>query len=120
MKFKFATLHVKNLEESIQFYENVVGMKLARRFPGGPHTEIAFMADGPAEIELICNTEAEPVVYGECPSLGLSVEDLDQAMEHMKKQGVEIVSGPFQPNPNTRFFFIHDPDGVNLEIIEKK
>jgi len=78
------------------------------------------MADGPAEIELICNTEAEPVVYGECPSLGLSVEDLDQAMEHMKKQGVEIVSGPFQPNPNTRFFFIHDPDGVNLEIIEKK
>ena len=86
MKFIFATLHVKNLEESIQFYENVVGMKLARRFPGGPHTEIAFMADGPAEIELICNTEAEPVVYGECPSLGLSVEDLDQAMEHMKKQ----------------------------------
>ena len=84
MKFIFATLHVKNLEESIQFYENVVGMKLARRFPGGPHTEIAFMADGPAEIELICNTEAEPVVYGECPSLGLSVEDLDQAMEHME------------------------------------
>ena len=112
MKFIFATLHVKNLEESIQFYENIVGMKLARRFPGGPHTEIVFMADGPAEIELICNTEAEPVVYGECPSLGLSVEDLDQ--------GVEIVSGPFQPNPNTRFFFIHDPDGVNLEIIEKK
>ena len=38
----------------------------------------------------------------------------------MKEQGVEIVSGPFQPNHNTRFFFIHDPDGVNLEIIEKK
>ena len=50
----------------------------------------------------------------------IPVEDLDQAMEHMKEQGVEIVSGPFQPNPNTRFFFIHDPDGVNLEIIEKK
>ena len=48
------------------------------------------------------------------------MEDLDQAMGHMKEQGVEIVSGPFQPNPNTRFFFIHDPDGVNLEIIEKK
>ena len=31
MKFIFATLHVKNLEESIQFYENIVGMKLARR-----------------------------------------------------------------------------------------
>ena len=64
MKFIFATLHVKNLEESIQFYENIVGMKLARRFPGGLHTEIAFMADGPAEIELICNTE-ESLLYME-------------------------------------------------------
>lgn len=104
MKFIFATLHVKNLEESIQFYENVVGMKLARRFPGGPHTEIAFMADGPAEIELICNTEAEPVVYGECPSLGLSVEDLDQAMEHMKNRAWKSSADHSSRTPIPAFF----------------
>ena len=120
MKFIFATLHVKNLEESIRFYETVTGMKLARRFPAGPRTEIAFMADGPAEIELICSADAEPFLYGDCPSLGLSVENLDEALAHMKDLGVEIVRGPVQPNPGTRFFFIHDPDGVNLEIIEKK
>ena len=62
----------------------------------------------------------EPFLYGECPSLGLSVENLDEALEYMKELGVEIVRGPVQPNPGTRFFFIHDPDGVNLEIIEKK
>lgn len=120
MKFIFATIHVKNLEDSIRFYELVIGMKLVRRFPGGPQTEIAFLADGPAEIELICDKNAEHTGCAGGPSLGLSVENLDQAMEQMKKYGVEIVSGPFQPNPSTRFFFIQDPDGVSLEIIEQK
>lgn len=120
MKFTFATIHVKDLETSIGFYEEVLGMKVARRFPAGPNMEIAFMADGPAEIELICDKGAELQAYGEYPSLGLSVENLDEAMEHVKIKGVEIVAGPIQPNPNTRFFFIHDPDGVNLEIIEQK
>lgn len=120
MKFNFATIHVKDLETSIRFYEEVIGMKLARRFPAGPDTEIAFMAEGFAEIELICVKGAEASTYGDGVSFGLSVEDLDAAMEHMKKMGVEITAGPMQPNPNTRFFFIHDPDGVNLEIIEQK
>lgn len=120
MKFIFATIHVKNLEDSIRFYEAVIGMKLARRFPGGPQTEIAFLADGPAEIELICDKNAEHTGCAGGPSLGLSVENLDRAMEQMKEHGVEIVSGPFQPNPSTRFFFIQDPDGVSLEIIEQK
>ena len=120
MKFKFATIHVKELEESIRFYEDILGMKTARRFPAGPNMEIAFMADGPAEIELICDKGAEPPAYGEWPSLGIATEDLDRAMVDMKAKGVNIVSGIIQPNPNTRFFFIHDPDGVNLEIIEEK
>lgn len=120
MKFTFATIHVKDLEKSIHFYETVIGMKLVRRFPGGPHSEIAFLADGPAEIELICEKDAITPTYCEELSLGFSVENLDQAMDFIKQQGVEIVSGPFQPNPATRFFFIQDPEGVSLEIIEQK
>ena len=126
MKFNFATIHVKDLETSIRFYEEVIGMKMVRRFPAGPNMEIAFMAGAPedepgsAEIELICDKGAEPAAYGEYPSLGLAVDNLDAALAHVQEKGVEIAAGPMQPNPNTRFFFIHDPDGVNLEIIEQK
>ena len=120
MKFEFATIHVKDLVTSIGFYENAVKMKVARRFEAGPNMEIAFMADGPAEIELICDKGAEPPAYGEWPTLGLAVENLEEAMTHMKEQGVKIIAGPIQPNPNTRFFFIKDPDGLTLQIIEQK
>ena len=120
MKFIFATIHVKSLEDSIRFYEDVMGMKLVRRFSGGAGIDIAFLADGPAEMELICDRNAKLPVYGEWPSLGFAVDDLDQAMKDMATHGIEIVSGPFQPNPATRFFFIKDPDGIQLEIIEQK
>ncbi|MCC2865872.1 VOC family protein [Ihubacter massiliensis] len=120
MKFTFATIHVKDLEESIRFYEDVIGMNTARRFAAGPNTEIAFMEDGPAEIELICDKTAAPGSFSEDLSLGLSVDSLDEAMAEMERQGVVITGGPIQPNPNTRFFFIKDPNGVTLEIIEQK
>ena len=120
MKFIFATVHVKDLEKSIHFYENVIGLTLVRRFSGGAGVEIAFLADGPAELELICNQNETLSDYGPYPSLGFKVEDLDQAMEEIKAQGIKIVSGPVQPNPATRFFFITDPDGLHLEIIEQK
>ncbi|MCQ4635743.1 VOC family protein [Anaerovorax odorimutans] len=120
MKFTFATIHVKDLEESIRFYEEVIGMEVARRFPAGPNAEIAFLADGPAEIELIGDKAVTDVSFSDHLSLGLSVDSLDEAMERMKDKGVEITAGPIQPNPNTRFFFIKDPNGVTLEIIEQK
>lgn len=120
MKFIFATIHVKNLEDSIHFYETIIGLKLMRRFPGGHGIEIAFLADGPAELELICDSTEEIPPYAKYPSLGFAVDDLDWAMEDMKAQGVEIVAGPIQPNPATRFFFIQDPDGLQLEMIEQK
>lgn len=120
MNFIFATIHVRDLERSIRFYEDVIGLKLVSRFPAGPDTQIAFLADGPAQVELIC-TEGETIPpYGEHPSLGFAAEDLDKAMADMKEKGVEVVSGPFRPNPKTRFFYVRDPDGVYLEIIENK
>ena len=57
MKYLWTSLFVKDLEKSIDFYEKVTGLKVARRFQGGPGTEIAFMQseDTETKVELICN-----------------------------------------------------------------
>lgn len=118
MKFSFATIQVKNLEESIAFYQDVIGLNIQRRFPAGPGTEIAFMADGPTEIELICS-EGNRVSHGQDLSLGFAVDSMEQAMEEVKAKGIEIHSGPFSPNPKTKFFYVLDPNGVKVQIIQQ-
>ncbi len=46
MKFCWCTITVKDMEESLKFYQEVVGLKLNRRFEAGPGVEIAFLGDG--------------------------------------------------------------------------
>ena len=120
MNFVFATIHVTDLATSIRFYEDVIGLKVMKRFTSGSGMEIAFMADGPTEIELLCHKQEKPKQYLPYPSFAFAVADLDQAMAEMKAKGVTITKGPIHPNPSTRFFFIQDPDGMPLQLIEQK
>lgn len=41
-------------------------------------------------------------------------------MAFVKEKGFEIHSGPFAPNPVTRFFFVQDPDGLLVQFVEQK
>lgn len=118
MKFSFITINVNNLDESIAFYQDILGMELARRFQAGPN-EIAFMGKGEVQIELICGAGGAQVSHGENWNLGFSVPSLDAAMKEMEEKGIAIHSGPFQPGPGVKFFFILDPNGVKIELIEQ-
>ncbi|HCX61202.1 MAG TPA: glyoxalase, partial [Clostridiales bacterium] len=55
MKFLWTTIHVKNMEESLAFYQDVVGLKLMNRFNAGPGMEISFLGEGETKLELICS-----------------------------------------------------------------
>ena len=50
MKFCWSTLRVKNMDESLKFYEEVVGLILDKRFNAGPGMEIAFLGDGETKV----------------------------------------------------------------------
>lgn len=120
MKFCWTTLSVKNMEESLAFYQDIVGLPLNRRFAAGPGTEICFLGDGETKIELICNENKKEVNFGQDISLGFTVGSVDTMIELIKAKGLEVHSGPFEPNPHVKFFFVLDPNGLRIQFVEEK
>jgi len=119
MKFCWSTLMVKNLEESLKFYKEIVGLNVSRKFNAGPGVEIAFLGDGETKVELICNKALKEVSFGHDISLGFEVISVDKMMAFIKEKGLDIHSGPFQPNPHMKFFYVSDPDGLKIQFVEK-
>ncbi len=118
MKFCWTTLTVKNMEESLAFYTGVLGLQVDRRYKAGPDMELAFLGDGETKLELICNEKISEVTIGKDISVGFEVESADKMMGTLKDKGIGIYSGPFQPNEHIKFFFILDPNGLKVQLIE--
>ena len=94
MKYLWTTMHVKNLEESIAFYEEVVGLQLEHRFPAGPGTEIAFMKSEGTEtkVELLCRADFDGRREDAALSLGFETKDLDGKMAELKAKGYAVLT----------------------------
>ncbi|MDO4535231.1 MAG: VOC family protein [Clostridium perfringens] len=118
MNLLWNTIHVNDLYESIKFYENILGLKVSRKFKAGPN-QIAFLNTGNTEIELIQSDEDINISHGEHISLGFSINSVDSTIEELKSKGIDIYSGPFKPNPHIKFFFIKDPNGVLIQLAEQ-
>jgi lactoylglutathione lyase len=115
MAFLWCTVHVKDLDKSVKFYEDVAGLTVSRRFSGG-HGDIVFMGDGETMLELMGGGAG---AQGQDISIGFAVDDLDKTAM-LGEKGVTIHSGPFAPAPGVRFLFVQDPDGLLVQLVEQK
>ena len=120
MKFCWTTIMVNSMDESLKFYEEIVGLKLNRRFDAGPGKEIAFLGEGETQVELIRDESIEKVNIGEDISMGFEVKSVEEMMKFLKGKGIEIASGPIQPNPHIQFFYVKDPNGLNIQFVENR
>ncbi len=97
MKFLWTTLYVKDLDASIAFYSDLVGLKAKRRFPAGPGREIAFMGDGEdgeTVIELLRDENGAPRPYGEGVSMGFQAESVEAMLGKVSSLGIPVYEGP--------------------------
>jgi predicted enzyme related to lactoylglutathione lyase len=118
MKFNVATVYVKDMEKSIAFYRDVLGMKLQSRRQGGGGNELAFLGEeDQPQIELVCSADSGNTGYAGF-SLGFSVEDMDTALDAVKAKGYETV-GMMQPNPSVKIAHIYDPNGITISFIQQ-
>jgi lactoylglutathione lyase len=122
MKFLWTTIYVKNLDESIAFYSNLLGLKMLQRFPAGPGKEIAFMgngADNETQVELLADSSTNAINYSEFISIGFAVDSVDAMLATVASQNIPVHSGPVE-TPAFKFFTIKDPNGLNVQLFQKK
>ena len=120
MKFCWSTLHVRNMEESLKFYKEIVGLEIDSRFAEGPGVEIVFLGDGETKIELISGDVSGDTAIGKDISWGFKVDSLDKKLDFIKEKGIDIVEGTIQPNPDTKFFYVLDPNGLKIQCVERR
>jgi catechol 2,3-dioxygenase-like lactoylglutathione lyase family enzyme len=110
----------RDIEASIRFYTTVLGFRLVRRVKIGtqePAPQIAYVSLDGFMIEFSQVRHGNALQGTEALPLGLSVDDLDEAMEMFHSHGVEIVSPPRRALSFAgRQASIRDPSGVVLEV----
>ncbi|EGJ29824.1 lactoylglutathione lyase [Moorena producens 3L] len=120
-------LRVGNLEESIKFYCDVLGMKLLRQkdYPGGKFT-LAFVGYGDESdntvIELTYNWGVDQYNIGDAfGHIALGVDDIYQTCNQIKSLGGKVVRepGPMK-HGSTVIAFVEDPSGYKIELIQRK
>ena len=126
MRMLHTMLRVGNLERSLAFYTDVLGMRLLRRkdYPGGRFT-LAFVGYGDesdhAVIELTHNWETKSYDLGNgFGHIALGMPDVYKACEAVKAKGGKVTR---EPGPmkfgGSVIAFVEDPDGYKIEFIQK-
>jgi len=115
MHIKHVTLMVKNLEESIEFYETITELTISRRFTAGPG-EIAFLTNGrgETEIELLFMPQGQKF-EGKGMFICFETDKLDEMHKIAKERGLEP-SDIQNLDDQTRYFYVYDPNGVSVQL----
>lgn len=125
-KIEHVGIIVKDMDKSIEFYCNVVGLKLKDSFlhPNGV-TKLAFLGfnqEGESEVELIQRSDGDFPAEGKVHHVAFSVEDIEAEFERIR--GIDYVNvrdKEITTLPNgSRYFFFHGPDGELIEFFQSK
>jgi lactoylglutathione lyase len=112
-----------DLDRSIAFYRDHLGLKLSRRFEVEENNaEISFLEDPDGNaIELTHWRDKKQLVEGDnFDHVAVGVTDLSATIERLRARGTTIAMEPFRLKGGTRqIAFIKDPDGNWLELVEE-
>ncbi|MDR2940934.1 MAG: VOC family protein [Clostridiales bacterium] len=117
MKFALVTLHVKDMQKSITFYNNLLEIPIVRRQPAGPDSEMVFFGKADeAQLELV---PSDTNISYSGFSIGFEVDSLATIKERLASNGYNI-KNEFSPVPTTTLCFLDGPNGEEVELIEYK
>jgi lactoylglutathione lyase len=118
-------IRVLDEERSLAFYEKAFGLTVADRMPFDGFT-LVYLSNPESEFELeltINQGRTEPYVLGDgYGHLAFSVDDLDAEHTRFRTLGLDLTPIKelrLEGQPGARFFFVQDPDGYKIEILQR-
>jgi lactoylglutathione lyase len=121
-KVEHIGIQVRDLDRSIRFYTEVLGLSLRQRVRLNDTIELAFFTLGDSEIELVCKSaEYAFAREGTVNHLTFRVDDVASALERLRAHGVELIHHePLHLEKlGARIAFFWGPDGEKLELFER-
>lgn len=119
MKFSAISIFTHDLDKSIAFYQNVIGLTLDSMSSPFPGQRTAVLCDEKGHnIEILQNDVSKPF-SGEGISLVFTVNQIGEAAALMKKNNVPVVSAPKTLKNGMKSMIVSDPNGVELNLIEE-
>lgn len=121
-KLLHTRMRVNDLERTVKFYEEALGLKVSRRHTSPRGAQLAFLAtpNSEEEIELCYLPNAEPVkVQPDLVHLAFEVDDLGAFAAALEKKGYKLSDGPTQTGSGSTIAFIDAPEGYEVELIQR-
>ncbi len=113
---------LNDLEKSVKFYKDILGLEEVRRHKSPRGSELVFLKTPESEelIELCHFPNSGPVeVQTDLTHLAFEVDSLEEFGKHLAKHGLKYSDGPtLRPDGNGGFAFIDAPEGYEIELIE--
>ncbi len=113
---------VNDLERSVKFYRDVLGLEEIRRHKSPRGSELVFLKapESEEQIELCCFPGSGPVqVQPDLTHLAFEVDSLEAFGRHLGQLGLKFSDGPITGSTGSVFAFIDAPEGYEIELIQK-
>ena len=113
---------LSDLEKSVKFYKEVLGLEEVRRNKSPRGSELVFLKapDSEEQIELCYFPNSGPVqVQPDLTHLAFEVDSLEEFGKHLEKLGWKYSDGPHYKDNGGGFAFVDAPEGYEIELIQK-
>jgi len=114
---------LNDLEKSVRFYKEILGLEEVRRHKSPRGSELVFLKAPESEetIELCFFPNSGPVVVQtDLTHLAFEVASLEEFGQHLARHGLKYSDGPtYRPDGSGGFAFIDAPEGYEIELIQR-
>lgn len=114
---------VDDLERTVRFYRDVLGLEEVQRHKSPRGSELVFMKapESDEQIELCSFPGSGPVrVQPDLTHLAFEVDSLDAFAKHLQSLGLKFSDGPGTTSTGTVFAFLDAPEGYEIELIQRR